>query len=727
LVHYPFCMMKRNFLAVALVLAAVLKALAGEGMWLPLLLKQNEAEMQRMGMKMTAEDIYSINKGSLKDAIIRFGGGCTGSVISPSGLILTNHHCGYGQIQYHSSLERNYLENGFWAKSPAEELPNPGLTVTFITRIEDVSKQALAGVTANMTERERQAAIEKNTNEIASRAAKEAWQDAAVRPFYYGNAYYLFITETFRDIRLVGAPPGAVGKFGADTDNWVWPRHTGDFSMFRIYADQNNRPAAYAPGNVPYRPKHYLPVSLNGIKPGDFTLVFGFPGRTTEYLPASAVAQTVNLLNPIRIDIRNRSLAVLDAAMRADAKVKIQYASKQAGLANSWKKWIGENQGLKKADGIALKKKTEAAFQSRVMAKSGWAQGYGSLLPELDKHYAAIAPYAAAREYINEIVGANVELLRFANSLRQFVAIHDNNGLEALSQRKDQIKAAFEAFYKDYRPEVDQQVLAALIPLYFEKVPGEYLSPFAIEQMNFAGKDAAEFARITFLKSELSRPGKWATLAASDPAAAIKSIREDYAYLLARSILETAEARVFRPYNEINDKISIAQRRYMQALLEVFPEKRFYPDANSTLRVTYGKVEGYQPRDGVYYQHYTYLDGVMEKYQPGDYEFDVPERLRTLYQNKDYGPYAENGRMPVCFIGSNHTTGGNSGSPAIDGSGNLIGLNFDRVWEGTMSDILYAPDICRNIMVDIRYILFMVDKYAGASHLIREMKIVQGK
>ena len=718
---------KPLLLGITFAVVALLPAFAGEGMWLPLLLKQNESEMQRMGMKMTAEDIYSINKGSLKDAIVRFGGGCTGSIISSSGLLLTNHHCGYGQIQYHSSLERNYLENGFWARNSQEELPNPGLTATFIVRIEDVTRQILEGANETMSERERNSLIDKNSTQVIAKASKETWQEAVVRPFYYGNTYYLFITETFRDVRLVGAPPGAVGKFGADTDNWEWPRHTGDFSLFRIYADKNNRPAAYSASNVPYRPKHFLPVSLSGVKPGDFTLVFGFPGRTTEYLPASAVSQTIELLNPIRIDIRNRSLAIIDQAMRTDPQVKIQYAGKQAGLANSWKKWIGENQGLKKANGLAQKKKLETEFQSRIMTKSAWKQAYAGLLPELDNAYAGIAPYAAAREYINEITGANIELLRFANSLRQFVSIFENNGLEALTQRKEQLKSVFDAFYKDYRPEVDQKVFAALMELYFSKVPGEYLSPFAIEQMNFAGKNATEFARIAFMKSELSKPGKWSELAVSDPGTAVKMIREDYAYLLARSILETAEAKVFRPYNELNEKIGLAQRRYMKALLEVFPEKRFYPDANSTLRATYGKVEGYQPRDGVFYQHYTYLDGVMEKYKPGDYEFDVPEKLRQLYQNKDYGPYAENGKLPVCFIGSNHTTGGNSGSPAIDGSGNLIGLNFDRVWEGTMSDILYSPDICRNIMVDVRYILFIVDKYAGAQHLVKEMKIVQAK
>ncbi|MBK6950337.1 MAG: S46 family peptidase [Haliscomenobacter sp.] len=702
-------------------------ARAGEGMWLPLLLQQNEAEMQRMGMKMTAEDIYSINKGSLKDAIVRFGGGCTGSLISSTGLVLTNHHCGFGQIQYHSSLENNYLEQGFWAKTLSEELPNPGLGVTFIVRIEDVTAKALAGLTDGLAERERQAQIDRNIQALSEQTPRETWQEVSVRPFFQGNAYYLFVTETFRDVRLVGAPPGAVGKFGADTDNWVWPRHTGDFSIFRVYADKNNRPAAYAPDNVPYKPKHYLPISLDGVAQGDFTLVFGFPGTTREYLPSSAVQQLTETLNPIRIGIRDRSLAIIDEAMRSDPQIRIQYASKQANLANSWKKWIGESLGIKTVNGIEQKKSVEAEFMRRVNAQPQWKTAYGTLLPNLETLYKEIEPYAKSRDYITEIASTNVELLRFANTLHQFVVIYDNNGAEALKQRKEQLRNAFVNFYKDYRPEVDQRVFAALADLYFTKLPAAHLSSYATEQMNFAGKNAAEFARILFYKSHLAQAADWAEKTEADPVQVIRLIKEDYAYQLVRNILETGDLKVFRPYNEIQDKINLLQRTYMKALMEVLKEKRFYPDANSTLRVTYGKVEGYQPKDGVFYVPFTYLDGVMEKFKPGDYEFDVPEKLRQLHASKDYGPYGENGKLPVCFLGSNHTTGGNSGSPAIDAQGNLVGLNFDRVWEGTMSDILYSPAICRNIMVDIRYVLFMVDKYAGASHLVKEMKLVHPK
>lgn len=719
--------MKKRTALLVCVLHLLLLAKAGEGMWLPLLLQQNEAEMQRMGMKMSAEDIYSINKGSLKDAIVRFGGGCTGSIISASGLLLTNHHCGFGQIQYHSSMERNYLETGFWAGAMSEELPNPGLSATFIVRMEEVTKEALNGVTPQMGERERQAIIDRNLQAISTKTLRESWQEISIRPFYQGNAYYLFVMETFRDVRLVGAPPGAVGKFGADTDNWVWPRHTGDFALFRIYADKNNQPAPYSPGNVPYKPKHFLPVSLDGVSPGDFTLVFGFPGRTTQYLPAAAVRQTVEVLNPIRIGIRDRTLSIMDQAMRNDPQARIQYASKQANLANAWKKWIGESQGIKTVQGIQRKLNFEADFSQRVHAKPVWKQEYGNVLAELQTLYQNIEPYAKSRDYINEITGANVELLRFANLLHSFVLILDNNGAGALLPRKEALKNTFQSFYKDYRPEIDQKVFAALIESYFQEMPLEHQAPYALEQMNYAGKNGPDFARILFLKSLLAKPDNWLETIERDPAEAVRLIREDYAYLLVRSIVESADDSVFKPYNEIQEKINLLQRTYMKAIIEVMPEKRFYPDANSTLRATYGKVEGYEPKDGVFYQPFTHLEGVMEKYKPGDYEFDVPDRLRQLYEKRDFGPYGENGRLPVCFLGSNHTTGGNSGSPVIDAHGNLIGLNFDRVWEGTMSDLLYDPAICRNIMVDIRYVLFITDKYAGASHLVRELKLVHPK
>jgi hypothetical protein len=717
-----------KYILLLYVALAASRLTATEGMWLPLLLQQlNEAEMKSLGMKLNAEDIYNVNKGSLKDAIVHFGGFCTGELISGQGLVLTNHHCGMGAIRSHSTLENNYLEEGFWARDRAAELPNAGLFVTFIVRMEEVSDAALRGVTVEMPENLRQSTIDRNINRIVAEAQRESWQDAMVRPFYHGNQYYLFITETYRDVRLVGAPSGAIGKFGADTDNWVWPRHTGDFALFRVYADAENRPAAYSPDNVPLRPRHFLPISLDGVAPGDFTMVFGFPGRTFQYLPATGVEMQVDVLNPIRIGIRDRTLAVMDAAMKADARTRIQYASKQASIANAWKKWIGENQGIKAYGGLGKKRESEAEFTRRVQTKPEWREKYSDILPEFERLYKAQTPYAKTREYVLEIAARNVELFQLANTLNQIVKIYDNSGLAGLSGRQDRLFAYLEDFHDDYRPEIDQQVLAAQLTLYYQNVPPEHLSAFIVEQANLSGKDMERLAELIFERSLLPKREQLSHALKGDLEAGIRMIKEDFAYRLARDIVETNEEKVLGEYQRLQDQIDALQRRYMQALLEVFPERRFYPDANSTLRVSYGQVDGYRPRDAVRYEHQTYLDGVMEKYQPGDYEFDVPEKLRQLHAAKDYGPYAENGKLPVCFIGSNHTTGGNSGSPAIDAHGNLIGLNFDRVWEGTMSDMYYDPAICRNIMVDIRYVLFIIDKYAGAGHLIEEMKLVRPK
>ncbi len=720
--------MKRLFFMLLVVCLPLSTLLAGEGMWIPLLLQQlNEQEMQSMGMKMTAEDIYSVNKGSLKDAIVHFGGFCTGEIISSQGLILTNHHCGFGQIQNHSTLENNYLEKGFWAMNKAQELTNPGLFVTFIVRIEDVTSEILQGVTDDLSEADRQSVIDRNINSIKGSTLREEYQDAVVRPFFKGNQYFLFVTETYNDIRLVGAPPSSIGKFGADTDNWIWPRHTGDFSLFRIYADKDNNPADYSPDNVPYTPKHFLPVSLDGVSPDDFTLVFGFPGRTDSYIPASAMDLRVNTLNPIRIGIRDKSLEIIGEAMRNRPEARIQYASKQASIANSWKKWIGESQGVKATGGLEKKQALEKEFSARVNKKKAWRKAYGDLLPQLDKLYAESKPYAISNDYIEEITYRNIELLRIAGIMGRYVRILDNNGETFLKERLPRLIKYLEGFYKDFIPEVDQKIFASLMEVYLTEVPQAHQAPYVEEIHAKANKDYHKMASMIYENSILTKGEQVLNQLKENPADFFTNLKEDPAFQVDAKINEKKTAAIDASYQKINDKIQVLQRQYMKALMEVFPERRFYPDANSTLRVTYGKVKGFEPRDAIVYQPVTYLKGVMEKYVPGDYEFDVPEKLRMLYEDKDYGQYGENGQMPVCFIGTNHTSGGNSGSPAIDGSGNLIGLNFDRVWEGTMSDINYDPSICRNIMVDIRFVLFIIDKYAGAKHLIKEMKLVHPK
>ena len=689
------------------------------GMWIPSMLKgMNESEMQRLGMKISAEDIYDANNSSIKDAIIHFDGGCTSEIISPKGLLLTNHHCGYGEIQSHSTVEHDYLQDGFWAMSMNEELPNPGMVATLIVSIHDVTNTVLEGVVQLSSEAEKQKKIQENISRVQTSFPKEAWQENKIKTFYEGNQYILFVTETFKDIRLVGAPPSSIGKFGSDTDNWVWPRHTGDFSIFRIYANKDNKPAEYSKDNVPYTPKHFLPVSIDGISEGDFTIVFGFPGRTQEYLPSFAVEQIVNTLNPAKIEIRDAALKVQDGFMRKDQAIKIQYASKYASVANYWKKWIGESQGLKKSNAIQLKKDYESEFLKQV-AKNDKQAEYGNLLSSFEKNYSAINDYALARDYFIEVALRNTELLSAGFRLYQLEQVYKTKGEQAFNDRKDNTVKGFESFYKDFNAQVDEKVAEKLIALYLEKSP--------LLSSDLKALDKNKIVNEVYSKSKLTSYNGLKSLMEGDAKKVFKNLNKDKGYLLVKKLADNYYANIAPKYDALNLEIGALQRDYMKAQLEMFPNGRFFPDANSTLRITYGQVKGYNPSDAVYYEPVTHLEGVMEKYVPGDYEFDVPAKLLDLIKNKDYGQYAENEKMPVCFIATNHTTGGNSGSPALDANGNLIGLNFDRVWEGTMSDIHYDPEICRNIMVDIRYVLFIIDKYAGAKHLIDEMNLVHPK
>ena len=692
------------------------------GMWIPSLLKEgNEKEMKALGMKISADDIYSVNNSSLKDAVPHFDGGCTAEMISPKGLLLTNHHCGYDNIQSHSTVEHDYLTDGFWAYKMEDELPNKDLTVTFIIKIEDVTAKIFEGVLNLPSESDKQKKIQQNIAALSKSFPKEAWQEAMIRAFYDGNQYVLFVTETFKDVRLVGAPPSSIGKFGSDTDNWVWPRHTGDFSLFRIYADQNNRPAEYSNDNVPYKPKHFFPVSAKGIQENDFTMVMGYPGRTQEYLPSFAVAQIVNDLNPAKIEIRDAALKVQDGFMRKDNAIKIQYASKYAGVANYWKKWIGETKGLKKSNAVAIKKDFEKKFQERVN-KAGKQAEYGTILADFDKNYSEIKELAIARDYFTEVVLRNSEILSFAYRLYQLEQVYNTKGEQSFNDRKNNLISGFENIFKDYSAQVDEKVFEQLIGLYATKSPKQFL-PESVQNIN-----PTSSARLIFDNSKLTNYNGLKELLNGDPKAVLEKLNQDPAYKLVKIIADSYLKNVAPKFDEINLKNSALQRTYMKGILEFFPNDRIFPDANSTLRVTYGKVKGYKPSDAVIYEPISYLDGVIEKYVPGDYEFDVPKKLIDLYNAKDFGKYADkNGKMPLAFIATNHTTGGNSGSPALDATGNLIGLNFDRVWEGTMSDIYYSPEICRNIMVDTRYILFVIDKFAGAKNLIEEMKIVYPK
>jgi len=674
------------------------------GMWIPSLLEgMNEDEMQNLGSKLTAQDIYDVNNSSLKDAIGHFNGGCTSEVISDQGLVLTNHHCGYGQIQSHSSLENDYLKDGFWAMNLEEELPNNGLFIEFIVSIHDVSEVVLKGITDTMTETEKQSLISKNSNAAMKTWPRESWQDVKTKAFYEGNQYFLFVTERFDDIRLVGAPPSSIGKFGSDTDNWVFPRHTGDFSLFRIYADANNRPAKYSKDNKPYKPKHFLPISLDGVEEGDFTMVFGFPGTTSEYLPAVAIEHITKDYNPTNIAIREAALKVIDQKMKESDAVRIKYASKQARIANAWKKWIGENLGIKRSNAVEKRREFEATF-TKALKEKGLEDKYGNILPEFDKLYKDFAPINIKRRNFIEVFLVTNELMQMtfrAYQVEQALIANPEN----LERGKTVLTGQLESIHKNYDVNLDKGVYQNVMPLYGKSV------------------DASIYDKTAFTNLESALQ-----LLEGDTETVIKNLNNDAAYAYAKPIIEEFFNTIDAEYQQKNAPITALQTQYMTALMEALPNERYFPDANSTLRVTYGQVRGYSPRDAVYYNPVSYLDGVIEKYIPDDYEFDVPQKLIELYEAKDYGQYADsNGKVPVCFLGTNHTTGGNSGSPAIDAHGNLVGLNFDRVWEGTMSDMNYDPEICRNIMVDLRYVLFIVDKYAGAKHLIDEMKLVHPK
>jgi hypothetical protein len=692
-------------------------------MWLPIFLKAlNESEMQSLGMKITAEDIYSVNQGSLKDAIAHFGGFCTSEVISKNGLLLTNHHCGYGQIQSHSSIDNNLLKNGFWAKNHSEELPNPGLYAMFINRIEDVSEEILRGVEEGMTTAQRESIVQSNIDNYKGRVRLAEFHDIIIRPFYAGNQYFAFYTVRYNDVRLVGTPPESIGKFGADTDNWVWPRHTGDFSLFRIYAGPNNEPADYSEENIPFTPKHSLPISLDGVEEGDFTMVFGFPGRTNQYLPSIAVKEIVEKHNPARIKIRDTALKIIEKYMRADEETRLMYSSKFARVANYWKKWIGESLGIKKTNAIQKKLDYEAEFLARA-EKEG---KYKDIFKEFDDYYNGMSDSELILNYYSEIGRRNVELLSMMSNVRRLVNAYENNGEKAYQDFKARLLPYMENFYKNYNSEIDNEVAVSLLNIYAEDIDGMYI-PNSLKEFR---KDNAieKMVNSLYQTSEFTSLDKVSSIMSLDPKTAVEKIKNDPAYQFS----EEWQSIISEKVNPINSmykaKIDSLQQVYMAAQMELFPEKRFYPDANSTMRVTYGQVEGFQPEDGKCYTPLTYLNGTIAKYIPGDYEFDLPAKLLELYESKDYGDYKDHtGEVPVCFLGSNHTTGGNSGSPAIDAYGNLVGLNFDRVWEGTMSDINYDISLCRNIMVDTRFVLFVIDKMAGATHLIEEMELVHPK
>lgn len=716
-----FTRMNRKHLLLAALIFPAVMAFGQQygGMWIPTEL--NEKEMKDLGMKISAKQIFDPSKPSIKDAVVQFNGGCTAEIISPQGLLLTNHHCGYGQIQKHSSVQNDYLTDGFWAKNMSGELPNPGVTVDFIADIKEVTDQVLAG-TKDLDATAAQALIDKNTERVKATFKLEPWQKVVIRPMYYGNKYYAYVIDTYKDVRLVGAPPSSIGKFGSDTDNWVWPRHTGDFSMFRIYADKNNRPAEYSKDNVPYKPKHFLPVSIKDKNENDFTFVFGFPGRTTEYLPAIAVEKVMTDTDPAMISVREVALKTLDEKMRADAETRIKYASKYASVANYWKKWIGEVEGLKKSDAVGKKKQ----YEQSLIAKNVQIK---PTIDELNRLYTEQAPYALNRAYYSELI-RNAETLTLANLYLNFMQNVEAGKMD--EKTKTSFTNRLQSFYKDYDAELDAKVTAKLLALYANKTPKAFLpanfNQFADENKNMTTIENWSKNSVVTGRHALNGATASADInkVFANSAELMKALKSDPIIQLAAGMRETYMATSESKFAPLQDQIDVLQKKFMAQQMETDKDRKFFPDANSTLRVTYGQIKGSNPRDAVYYGYQTHLSGIMEKYVPGDYEFDVPKKLIDLYNTKDYGIYKDKtGEVPVNFTATNHTTGGNSGSPALDANGNLIGLNFDRQWEGTMSDINFDPRFSRNIMVDTKYILFIIDKYADAKWLLNEMKVVK--
>ncbi len=719
-------MVKRIVLTLAVALFLQNFARADEGMWIPMLLKKyNIEQMQEIGFKLSAEDVYSVNQACLKDAVVIFGRGCTGELISDKGLLVTNHHCGYGQIQYHSSVEHDYLTNGFWAMSQEEELVNPDLTVTFLKRMDDVTERVLEGVNDEMKADERNKVIANNIKAIKEEAIKDTHYSAVLKPFFNGNQYFLFVNEVFKDVRLVGAPPSAIGKFGGDTDNWMWPRHTGDFSMFRIYADKDNKPADYSKDNVPYKPAKHFPVSLKGVNEGDFTMVFGYPGSTYQYVPSYHLEMLTETVNPKLIDVRTAKLNIMNRYQEADPAVRIKYAAKNARISNSWKRWIGENRGLEILDAINKKQQYETEFNK--WAKSEAPQ-YTDLLSRYEKVYKDYTNFNLTYGYYREMIPSNgIEAANLAgrmNALKELYKAEELNEDAAQALKKNLVETT-ELFFKDYYQPLDKEVSAKLLSMYAENIDAAF-QPDVYEVINGKYKgDIRKYVEHVYAKSIFDSKDEVIAFINGFSAKSVKALEKDPAYILNESFANVYKNKVYPQLKKYRNELADLDKAYMAAQMQFEPNKVFYPDANFTLRVSYGQVKGYTARDAVYYRHFTTLEGIMEKDNPDIYDYRVPAKLKELYKNKDYGRYEVDGTVPVCFVATNHTTGGNSGSPVLNADGHLIGINFDRAWEGVMSDLMFNPEQCRNISLDMRYVLFIVDKMAGAGYLLDEMTIIE--
>ena len=716
--------MKKLFAILLLfVLSYGFKAKADEGMWLlPLIEKLNIGKMTELGLKLSAEDIYSLNKVCVKDAVVIFSGICTAEIVSSQGLVLTNHHCGYGSIQAHSSVDHDYLRDGFWAMSKEEELPNPNLSVTFLIRIEDVTSQVLANVKPGMSETDRTAAINDVRQAIEKKASEGNGYRVQVASFYGGNYFYLIVYERYTDVRLVGTPPSSIGKFGFDTDNWEWPRHTGDFSVFRVYSGPDGKPAPYAKENIPLKPKHFLPVSIKERNKGDFAMILGYPGRTSRYMTSYEVNEQLQIVHPDRIKIRGIKQEIWMKDMLADQKVNIQYSEKYSVSSNYWKYSIGQKGSLEKLNVKAKKEELENQFNKWVVATPERKAKYGEALNMIKTAIEGRAEYYNALQYLNECL-QGCELLSLNRGVPGLVMALKAKDNQKISDAVDQIKKNSSDFFKDYNPPTDNKSMKAMLKLYRADVPAKFLPDFYLNVIDkkFKG-DIDKFVDDMFAKSLFANEAK---LDAFLNKPVLKTLESDPVCLTAASFNKiTGEASI--GLSQFDAGVTTGRRLWIAALMEMVPEKTLYPDANFSMRLSYGTVQDYDPRDAVTYKYYTTLQGVVDKYKPGDYEFDVPKRLIDLNNKKEYGRYGSSkGYMPVCFLTTNDITGGNSGSPVMNGNGELIGLAFDSNWESMSGDIAYEPELQRAIAVDIRYVLWIMDIYSGAKHLVDEMTIVQ--
>ncbi|MFB6342154.1 S46 family peptidase [Saccharicrinis sp. FJH62] len=700
-----------------LILVTVISFSAGarEGMWLPLLIEQyNIGEMQADGFKLSAEDIYSVNQASMKDGVVKFGGGCSGVVVSDAGLVFTNHHCGFKYIQRHSTVEHDYLTDGFWAMNRKEELPNPGLTVTFLKEMRDVTNDVLKGVADNMTISQRNNIIQINSDTLINRAIKGNHYKADVNAFFEGNQYFLFIYEVYTDVRLVGAPPSSVGGFGGNTDNWMWPRHGGDFSVFRIYADANNSPKDYSDDNVPYKPAHSFPVSLKGVHENDFTMVFGYPGTTEEYKTSYHLKMLHDMLYPRLIEIRDRKLEVINYHMNLDPGRRIKYADKEASLSNSWKRWRGEIKGLDRFGVINKKEAFEKDFQNWADNKAA----YKNILDQYKKLYGSYAQLNTDANVLRELFGKNsMECFSKADAIQKIVLRSKMNKNRA---SEDEIAV----FYKDYDVTVDRDLTKRLLTYLFA-YSNQNIIPETLKSVYKKKKGDIEKVTDYLYRHSLIDDTLWIAAYNKGNDKVVRSLKKDPFFITYKEYQSIYNDNLMPQVRKIKASIDSLDRIYMKAIMAYAPDKIYFPDANSTMRVSYGKVKGYDPKDGVHYKYYTTSEGILQKDDPEIYDYNIPDKLRQLLNESDFGPYGEDGLLNIDFVATNHTTGGNSGSPVFNANGELIGLNFDRAWDGVMSDLYYNPKICRNITVDIRYILFIIDKFAAAGYLLDEMKIIR--